>query len=49
VGFELRGQHGAPVACALAAADHDLVPPEVDVLDAKAAALEQAQAGAVEE
>jgi hypothetical protein len=38
-GFGHGRQHGRPVLVALAAADDDLVGPEVDVLDAQAAAL----------
>jgi hypothetical protein len=42
-------QHRDPVLVALAAADHDLVGGEVNVLDAEPAALEHAEAGAVEQ
>ncbi len=37
------GQHRHPILVALARTYHDLVAPEVHVLDAQAAALEQAQ------
>jgi hypothetical protein len=42
-------QHGDAVLVALAAPHGDLVAGEVDILDAEAAAFEDAEAGAVEE
>ena len=42
-------EHGDAVLVALAAAYHDLVASEVDVLDAQATALQHTQPGAVEE
>ena len=42
-------QHRHPVLVALARTHHDLVAPEVHVLDSKAATLEQAQARPVEQ
>jgi hypothetical protein len=44
-----RRQHGRPVLVALATPDADLVAPEVDILDAKAATLEDAQARPVQQ
>ncbi len=44
-----RGEHRAAVTRALTAPDDNLVAREIDVLDSKTAALEQAQAGAVED
>lgn len=41
------GQHRHAILVALASAHDDLVPAEIDVLDAQAAALEQSQPGAI--
>ena len=49
LGLDGVGQHRGAILVALAAPHEDLVAAEVDVLDAQAAALEQAQAGAVEQ
>ena len=53
MGLQLRGdscgEHRPAVARALAAPDDDPVAREIEILDSKAAALEQAQAGPVEE
>jgi hypothetical protein len=49
IGFHDRWKHRHAILIALATADHDLVPREVNVLDAQAAAFEQTQAGPVEQ
>jgi hypothetical protein len=43
VGAGRAGQHDHTVLVPLAAADHDLAPRQVDILDAQLAALQQAQ------
>lgn len=46
--FDGCGQHGVAVFVALASSDYDLVPREVDILDAEAAAFHQPQSCPVE-
>lgn len=46
---EVLGQHRHPVLAALALADDDLTPLELDILDAQPQAFEQAHAGAVQQ
>jgi len=47
VGLDDARQDGRPVLVALGAAHHDLVPAEVDVLDAKAAAFQEPESRSV--
>jgi hypothetical protein len=47
-GLDCRGQHRDSILAPLAVADHDLVRREIDVFHAQPAALQQAEAGAVE-
>jgi hypothetical protein len=46
--IDSRGQHRAPIARTLSAADDDLVSRQVDILDEQPAALEETKTGAVQ-
>jgi hypothetical protein len=49
IALQHRRKHRHTVLVSLASTHHDLVPGEVDVLDAQAAAFEQPQSGSIEQ